>query len=511
MKIACLSLLVPALRAQTLGTTNLLEGPASGGDSVVLAANGGWTASANASWLHLSVANQSGTGSTNVIFTFDANAGATHTGTLTIAGKVLTVTQAGSAYVATSNMFQLVYSGLNMPRCVAADGAGNVYIADTGNNAIKEWVAASNGVITLVSSGLNQPNSVAVDGMGNVYIADTGNNQIKEWVAASNTVITLVASGLSSPRGVAVDSTGNVYIADTAHNAVKEWSPTNNAVTTLVSSGLNLPYGVAVDVAGNVYIADTSNNAIKEWLVNNGTLTTLVSSGLAGPRAVAVDGAGNVYIADSAHSSIKEWSPASNTTITLGFTGLGQPSGVAADALGNIYFSDTIRGTANEVLHAFMDTTAKVEAPGAGVDALPAVVPLTAVLPAPLVPFTGSPWLTVVNFTNGVVNFAFTANTSATNRTATIFGIGKVVAVTQAAVQPPFLTGFMPLGGGAFQFGFSNSQGVPFTIWTTTNISVPFSNWTVLGLPTNLGSGQYQFTDLTATNNASRFYRVSSP
>ncbi|MGA2787174.1 MAG: glycosyl hydrolase family 28 protein, partial [Verrucomicrobiota bacterium] len=75
-----------------LGTTALLEGPSAGSDSVVLAAIGAWTATANAAWLHVSVANQSGTGSTNVIFSYDANPGATRGGTLTIAGQTLTVT-----------------------------------------------------------------------------------------------------------------------------------------------------------------------------------------------------------------------------------------------------------------------------------------------------------------------------------------------------------------------------------------------------------------------------------
>ena len=63
--------------------------------------------------------------------------------------------------------------GIVYPSGVAVDGSGNVYIADTGNNAIKEWVAANNTVTTLVSSGLNRPCGVAVDGAGNVYIADT--------------------------------------------------------------------------------------------------------------------------------------------------------------------------------------------------------------------------------------------------------------------------------------------------------------------------------------------------
>ena len=120
----------------SLGTTALLEGPSAGSDSVVLAVTpefGTWTATANATWLHLSPANQSGTGSTNVVFSFDANPGATRTGTLTIAGQTLTVTQAGSTYVAAGAVTTLVSSGLYYPYGVAVDGAGNVYIADTDN------------------------------------------------------------------------------------------------------------------------------------------------------------------------------------------------------------------------------------------------------------------------------------------------------------------------------------------------------------------------------------------
>ena len=90
------------------------------------------------------------------------------------------------------------------------------------NNAIKEWVAASNTVTTLVSSGLAERFGVAVDGSGNVYIAETLRNAIKEWVAASNTVVTLVSSGLNYPSEVAVDGAGNIYIADTFNNAIKE-------------------------------------------------------------------------------------------------------------------------------------------------------------------------------------------------------------------------------------------------------------------------------------------------
>jgi DNA-binding beta-propeller fold protein YncE len=103
-----------------------------------------------------------------------------------------------------------------------------------------------------------------VDGAGNVYIADTSDNAIKEWNASTHAVTTLVSSGLTGPFGVAVDGSGNLYIADTGDTAIKEWSASTQAVTTLASSGLSYPYGLAVDGSDNVYIANAGNNAIKK-------------------------------------------------------------------------------------------------------------------------------------------------------------------------------------------------------------------------------------------------------
>jgi DNA-binding beta-propeller fold protein YncE len=446
-----------------------------------------------------------------VIFTFDANPGATRTGTLTIAGQTLTVTQAGSTYVSAATLGTLASSGLNQPTSAAVDGAGNVYIADTGNNAIKEWIAASNAVTTLVSSGLSSPRGVAVDGAGNVYITDPGHSAIKEWIAASNTVTTLISSGLNQPSGVAVDGAGNIYIADSGNNAIKEWIAASNTVVTLLSSGLNAPSGVAVDGAGNVYIADSGNQVIKKWMIASDTVTTLVPSGLSSPSGVAVDGAGNVYIADTAHSSIKEWVAASNNVATLIPSGLLFPRGVAIDGAGNVYITYSPLNMILQLPHAFVDSTAKAETAMAVNDTLPVVLPATANLTGPFTPFSDSVWLTITTVTNGVVSFALTTNTSTTNRTAKITLLGQTIAITQVAVQQPILSSFTMLGNSAFQFGFTNNQGASFTIWATTNLSLPLTNWTMLGTATNNGSGFYNFIDLTATNGGQRFYRVSFP
>jgi hypothetical protein len=181
----------------SLGKTSILVGPTAGSNSVVLAVFpflGAWMASTNATWLHLSPANQSGLGSTNVVFSYDANPSATRSATLAIAGQTLTVTQVGSTYVAARPVTTLASSTVYTPDGLAVDGAGNVYFADNGDNALKKWTAANDTLTTLVSSGLQLPNGVTVDGAGNVYIADSGDSAIKEWTPVNSNVTTLVSS-----------------------------------------------------------------------------------------------------------------------------------------------------------------------------------------------------------------------------------------------------------------------------------------------------------------------------
>ena len=185
---------------------------------------------------------------------------------------------------------------------VAADRTGNVFFVD--QNAVLRLDAAT-GILTLVagngttgfsgdngpaaSAQLYFPGAVAVDSAGNLYIADTGNNRIRK---VSNGVITTVAGNgtrgfsgdngpaasaqLNEPEGIAVDSAGRLYIADFGNNRIRKVS--NGVITTVAGNGtqgfsgdngpatgaqLSDPYGIAVDSAGNVYIADQANNRIR--------------------------------------------------------------------------------------------------------------------------------------------------------------------------------------------------------------------------------------------------------
>lgn len=285
MKCAFLLLLPCVLAAQnrsfSLTTSTLAVSAAAGSASVQLIATSpaaAWSAQANTSWLHLSPANSSGIGSALIQFTYNPNPNSTaQSGTLTIAGQTLSVTQAGLGFVPSNMLSTVISQGLDLPYAVAVDHAGNVYIADTGNNAIEEWNAATQQMSTLVS-GLNAPHGVAIDAQGNVYVADSYNHQVEEW-NVSTRQLTPVVTGLKFPVGVAVDSQGNVYIADLVANAVVAWNAQQGA-TTLGGLNLNSPTGVAVDALGNVYIADFKNNLVKRWSPIPPQVTTIVGHGL---------------------------------------------------------------------------------------------------------------------------------------------------------------------------------------------------------------------------------------
>jgi DNA-binding beta-propeller fold protein YncE len=493
----------------SLSTTALFEGPGLGSDSVgltVTPASSTWTATANAPWLHLSPANQSGAGSTNVFLSYDANTGATRSGTVSISGQTLSVTQAGSSYIAIGSPTTLVSSGLSQPWGVAVDGSGNVDIADKGNNSIEEWPATGSPLIIWVNSGLNHPESVAVDGGGNLYVADYGDNMLMKWTAATSSLSELLATGPNS-IGVALDGADNVYFTD---GAVREFTVTNLYVTTLASTGLNNPTGLAVGDEGNVYFADTGNNAIKMWTAASSNVATLVSSGLNNPSGVAVDRTGNVYIADTGNSAIKKWTAATSNVTTLAAAGLNSPRGVAVDGLGNVYIADTGNSAMEELPYAFVDPTARFESNTAGSDALAVVLPPTQNLLALFSPASDQSWLTINNIANGVVSFSFTANTGPT-RTAHITLLGQTISIIQGVIgTPPTLTALQTPGNGVFQFSFTNNPSATFTVLSTTNILLPLANWAVVGTATNTAPGVFQFT-WQPTNAPQSYFIVRSP
>ncbi|MEI6653274.1 MAG: choice-of-anchor D domain-containing protein [Verrucomicrobiota bacterium] len=276
---------------------------------------------------------------------------------ITPGGAVSTVAGGTAGYIDASPP---ATARFDHPAGVAADGSGNLYVADEYNHVIRKIVLATGAVSTYAGTGVAGfadgpsgtaqflfPAGVAADGGGNVYVADSGNQRIR-MIAPGGTVTTVAGSGATgfadgaaataqfhSPRGVTVGSTGWVYVADTGNHRIRVID--GGSVTTLAGSGgegfldgpgagalLASPCGVAVDGDGVVFVADRDNHRVRR-VAADGQVSTLAGSGVAGwvdspavglypvtaarfnlPAGIAIDGTGRLLVTQTGNDAVRQ-------------------------------------------------------------------------------------------------------------------------------------------------------------------------------------------------------------
>jgi sugar lactone lactonase YvrE len=297
------------------------------------------------------------------------------------------------------------------PRAVTFDRFGNAFVADTLNNRIRRidpggtiTTVAGNGVEgyggddgPALAASMFQPHGVAVDGAGNLFIADSGNNRIR-WVDPNGVMRTLAGTGasdsvgdggpataaaLKDPKAVQV-SGGQVLVADAGNNKVRVISLGSGTIATLAgmtkagyggdagpakNALLNSPRGLWVTRDGSVYISDTDNHRVRR-VAPDGIITTIAGTGTPGsggdggpalaaqfnePRGIASDAAGNIYVAEEIGQRIRRidtrgriWTIAGNGV--PGLAGDDGPAegarfdhirGLGYDGRGNLWVADT--------------------------------------------------------------------------------------------------------------------------------------------------------------------------
>jgi len=251
-------------------------------------------------------------------------------------------------------------NGLNAPSGVAVDGAGDVFIADSGNNQVVEIPAGctSADCQTTVGFGLKSPGAVVVDGAGDVFIADSGNNQVVEIPAGctSSSCQTTVGFGLKSPEAVIVYGAGKLMIADTGNDrvvVVPVGCVSDSCQDDKFYNGV-VSYGLAVDGPGDLFIEDQNSNDVLKipFGCHSQSCVTTVGYGLDHPFGVAVDGAGNIFIGDSFNSRVVEDPNFGNGAQITVSSDLNGPTGVAVDGVGDVFIADTNNNRVVEVQHA---------------------------------------------------------------------------------------------------------------------------------------------------------------
>jgi len=339
---------------------------------------------------------------------------------------------AGNGYCCLTTALSLTLSN---PRYIAIDASGALYISDDTDNVVAK---VAKGVISVVAGTgepgydgtgfgalavqLNGPQGIAFDGAGDLFIADSGNYRIRK--VSGGITYTIAGNGvtgfsgdnglattaeLNSPAAVAVDSAGNIYIADTANQRVRKVSA--GVITTVAGNGLSgyngdggpassaslySPSGLVLDLAGNLYIG--GDNRVRK--VSGGVITTVAGTGVGGfsgdngPATaaqinflgdLAVDSAGSIYIGDYYNNRIRKVANGIITTIAghdqAGYSGdngpavyalLARPSGVATDSSGSLYIADTFSGVVRRIANGSITTVAGTGTRGFGGDGGPA-------------------------------------------------------------------------------------------------------------------------------------------
>ena len=270
-----------------------------------------------------------------------------------------------------------VAGGFADPFGVVLDRAGNVYVADAGaHNQIRK--IAVDGAMTVLAgaseaftdgagpvAAFNTPSGLAIDRAGNLFVADTGNHAIRK-VTPEGVVSTVAGDGVpgfqdgpaaqarfNGPIGVAVDARGNLFVTDSYNDRIRRIGI--DGVVSTVAGGaahgfqdgpaalalFDTPTAIVLDPAGNLYVADSQNGAVRRIGVD-GLVTTLAQSApgpeplLVRPGALALTADGYLYIGDMARGRILQLSPAG---VLRGLTGIGidiEPGDAATPRFGRV-------------------------------------------------------------------------------------------------------------------------------------------------------------------------------
>jgi len=295
---------------------------------------------------------------------------------LAVAGSSLYVAETIRAQKLTlDGVSQLIYANLSdddgallYPQGLALDGAGHIYVADSGNHRLQKFANDGNFLAQWGGQGSGDgefvaPYGVALDAADNLYVTDNRNDRVQKF-SAGGTYLGQWGTGgggageLDGPTGISADGKGNLFVADSLNDRIQVFTAAGVFVRTWGSYGtaedqMLEPDGIALDPDGNAYVVQIENHRVQKFSAAGDFLFSWAGTeGAANdqldfPYGIARDFAGNLFVADRNNHRVQKFSGDGTylATIGTGIRGSGDgefnsPTGVAIDAAGTLYVVD---------------------------------------------------------------------------------------------------------------------------------------------------------------------------
>jgi sugar lactone lactonase YvrE len=246
------------------------------------------------------------------------------------------------------------FANANVPRGLAIDNLGNLYITEQSTNSIS-MITPSGVKTTLVSTGLSTPWDITFGPDSNLYVTNYSSNIVSKVIRTTG-VVSTYAGGFTNPTGLCFDNSGNLYVVNPTLGTLSKVAPLGSSVTFTFGTGINSANAcIYSPLTNKIYVAGNTTNEVSQIDASVGGAKTTFVGSLPAPSGINIDTQGNLYVSLAGFGGPfggQKVKKISTTAVVSDLFNSSGPSDIVLDTKGNFYVTNTF----NSSIDTFTET-----------------------------------------------------------------------------------------------------------------------------------------------------------